>query len=54
MKTLMNILYNDADIIVVDKPGGLLSVPGRRVLCMMAMKSWVEDGSQENKYESAT
>lgn len=25
----MKILYNDPDIIVVDKPGGLLSVPGR-------------------------
>ncbi len=25
----MNILYYDTDIIVIDKPGGLLSVPGR-------------------------
>lgn len=27
----MNILYHDKEIIVVDKPGGLLSVPGRTI-----------------------
>jgi tRNA pseudouridine32 synthase/23S rRNA pseudouridine746 synthase len=26
---MMDILYRDSDIIVIDKPGGLLSVPGR-------------------------
>ncbi|HID00132.1 MAG TPA: hypothetical protein EYP05_02155, partial [Piscirickettsiaceae bacterium] len=38
----LQILYEDAHVVVVDKPSGMLSVPGRRLENHHSAASWLQ------------